>query len=91
MTNNIPNFDAMTANKLMSFWSRYNRPNRKDAAELIGDKRPGYTTLCGTLAAYASNKAAAMQCRERGDILAAEVYELICDRIFEKVPEDLRW
>ncbi len=91
MSNNIPNFDAMSANELMSFWARYSRPTRKDAAALIGDKRPGYTTICGTLAAYACNKAVAMKCRLDGDIQGAQIYELHCDQTYDRLPEDLRW
>lgn len=90
--NNIPNLDAMTEDELMAFWQRYqNRQTRKDAAELIGDRRKGYTVLAAKLGGYASNKAAAIACRSRGDIQAAEVYESICEQIYETLPSDLRW
>lgn len=88
---NVPNLDAMPEDELMAFWSRYARPSRKDAEELIGDRRKGFTTLSGRLAGYASNKATAITCRLRGDIQAAQVYEGICDAIYERIPEDLRW
>jgi hypothetical protein len=32
-----------------------------------------------------------MYCRERGDITGAKVYELICDGIYERLPEHARW
>lgn len=89
--NNVPNLDAMSADDLWAFWQRYARPSRKDAAALIGDRRRGYTTLCGALAGYASNKATAMRCRESGDITAAQCYEAIADRIYSELPDDLRW
>jgi len=89
--NTIPNLDAMTSSDLMAFWIKYRRPARKDALELIGDKREGYTTLCGSLAGYASNKATAMVCREKGDIQAAGIYEHICESIYSELPEDLKW
>jgi hypothetical protein len=88
---NIPNFDSMDREELMEFWSKYNRPRRKDAEALIGDRRKGYTTLCGDLAGYASNKAAAIGCREKGDIVGAQIYEKICDNIYSDLPEDLKW
>ncbi len=67
------------------------RPTRRDAEALVGDRRPGFTTISGSLAGYASNKATAMRCRERGDIQAALVYEKICELIHEKLPADLVW
>lgn len=88
---NVPNLDAMTDSDLMAFWKRYSRPSRKDAEELIGDRRKGFTTIAGRLAGYAANKATAMTCRARGDIQAASVYECICDSIYERIPEDIRW
>ncbi len=90
MSNNVPNLDAQTPEFLMNFWMKYQRPTRKNAAALVG-KRKGYTTLCGDLAGYASNRATAMQCRLRGDIQAALIYESICDRIYSELPSDLRW
>lgn len=87
----VPNLDAMPADDLMNFWLRYGRPSRKDAERLIGDRRRGFTTISGSLAGYASNKATAMRCRERGDIQAASIYETICERIYEGLPADCRW
>jgi hypothetical protein len=85
-----PNLDGMTADALMQFWHRFNRPSRKDAERLVGRRR-GFTTLCGALAGYASNKATAMRCRERGDIQAATIYETIADGIYDRLPADLKW
>lgn len=87
----VPNLDAMPAGELMDFWKKFQRPTRKDAEELVGDRRKGYTTIAGKLAGYASNKATAIRCRLKGQIDAATSYEAICDRIYERIPEDLRW
>lgn len=87
----IPNFDAMTQEELMNFWACYSRCGRKKAAELIGGARKGYTKLTRDLANYASNKATAMWCRERGDIERAQMYEKVCDRIYDGLPVDLKW
>ena len=89
--NQVPNLDGMSDKDLMAFWSKYHRPTRKDAAALIGDTRKGYTSLAASLAAYAVNKATAMTCRAKGEIQGAEVYEKICELIFERLPADLRW
>lgn len=85
-----PNLDGMSASDLMQFWHRFNRPSRKDAERLVG-RRKGFTTLCGSLAAYASNKATAMRCRENGNIDAALSYERIADGIYDRLPADLKW
>lgn len=86
----VPNLDGMSADDLMAFWSLYNRPSRKDAERLVG-RRKGFTTIVGSLAGYASNKATAMHCRERGDIQGATVYETIADSIYARLPADLQW
>lgn len=89
--NTIPNLDCQTSDDLMDFWARYHRGSRRDAAELIGDKRPLFTVYARNVAAYACNKAVAMQCRLRGEIDSATTYETICDQIYNRLPEDLRW
>ena len=85
------NFDAMSEDDLMGFWLKYSRTSRAQAAELIGDRRKGFTVVAKQLANYASNKATAMACRVRGDIRAALVYEQICDSIYNHLPKDVRW
>lgn len=88
---NVPNLDCMSEDELMAFWKRYSRPSRKDAEALIGDRCKGFTTMCGRLAGYAANKATAISCRLRGDIQVALSYENICDAIYDRIPEDIRW
>lgn len=88
--NDVPNFDGMTSNELWDFWKKYHRARRKDAEKLVG-RRKGFTRIAAQLAAYASNKATAMDCRRRGDITAAQVYETICNNIYDRLPSDLRW
>jgi len=91
MANTIPNLDCMSSDELMAFWKRYHRPSRKDAAELIGERRKGYTTLASELACYACNKAVAMDCRLKGNIQSALVYERCAELSYERLPDDLRW
>lgn len=87
----VPNLDGMSERDLMAFWSRYHRPSRKDAADMVGDRRKGYTDICATLANYACNKAVAMACRRRGDVVAAGVYEHSAQLCYDRLPADLRW
>ncbi len=91
MANTIPNLTDMTSEELMAFWKRYARPSRKDAEALIGDRRRGFTTLCGSLAGYASNLATAKTCRAKGDVRAAEVSEGIAGSIYARLPAAPRW
>lgn len=85
---NVPNLDAMEPDELMAFWKRYHRVGGKAARELFGDDigATGYVTAARNLAHYASNKATAIQCRLRGDITTAIMYERICDDIYARLP-----
>jgi hypothetical protein len=87
---NVPNLAAMSHDDLMAFWSRYHRATRKDAAELIGDCRKGYTSLAGTLANLACNMAVAMSCRAKGDRDGAAIYDYSVALCFDRLPEDIR-
>lgn len=87
----IPNLDGMSEKELGEFWYKYRSGGRNLSKELIGDTRPRFTSMARDLANYAINKSAAVQCRARGDVVAAMGYELVCDRIYKRLPEDLRW
>lgn len=89
METNIPNLDCMTQDDMMNFWMRHQRG--RHAKELCPDGGKGSRTTTSDLACYASNKAAAMSCRLRGDITSALMYEDICDRIYAELPAWARW
>lgn len=74
----------------MSFWSRYNRPSRKDAEELIGDRRKGFTVIASGLANYACNLAVARGCREEGKLDSAEIYDYSVKLCFDRLPPDVQ-
>lgn len=81
---NLDNEDSAT---LMSFWARTNsvRPIAF-AKQLFPNREKGYVAATKSLGHYASNKATAIDCRLRGDIPAALMYESICDRIYRELP-----
>lgn len=81
---------TMEHDALMDFWARYNRPSRKDAAALIGDRRPGYTSIASGLATYACNLAVAKSCWAGGHEQAARIYETHAALSFDRLPEDIR-
>jgi len=92
--NTVPNLDCMTRDDLsawLAYIGRTGRPQRDKAAALIGDRRKGYLAIAGHIRNYAVNKYVAMQCRTAGRVGAAIVYERICDMIYSKLPDDLRW
>ncbi len=88
---NVPNLDAMTHDALMAFWKRYHRASRRDAEDLVGDRRKGFTNIAADLANYACNKAVAMTCRLEGKVDTALGYERQADIIHSRLPFDLRW
>jgi hypothetical protein len=92
MTFDDLNLDSLEAAELMAFWGRTNsvRP-LSFARELFPSKPAGYVAATKSLGHYASNKATAIDCRLRGDIQAALMYEEIADRIYSELPEFSLW
>jgi hypothetical protein len=85
----VPNFDAMEPDELMEFWSAHNAGRGRKA--LFPDGGLGTMRATADLANYASNKATAMRCRLKGDIETAQMYERICETIYNGLPEWARW
>lgn len=87
--NNVPNLDTMARKDLGAFWARHQRGrNRK---ELFPAGGKGTVTATSALANYAINKATAMDCRLKGDIVAAQCYELACDLCYKRLPAWAQW
>lgn len=86
----LPNFDAMTPDDLWAFWHKWHLASRRQTVTLVGVRKNAlkYTY---TLANYACNKAVAMTCRAKGDIVQAQNYEHNCDALYEQLPADLKW
>jgi len=40
---------------------------------------------------YALHKLMGMKFREEGGIPEAQMFEAVCDRLYSKMPEDIRW
>lgn len=89
MQSNVPNLDAEEATALLIFWNRHQ--GGRNARDLFPEGGKGTLRATADLANYASNKATAMQCRRRGDITAALMYEDIADRIYNDLPSFARW
>lgn len=78
---NIPSFDCDHLADVQAF------------ANLQSDSMPSGLTLqeFGILREYAIWKARAMECRLSGNIARALEYESDCDRLYAKLPPDLKW
>ena len=85
-----PNLDAQTDDFLWEFWN-FARHSTLLARQLFPGRSKGHVQALGHLAGYAANKATAMNCRRKGDIRAAQVYESICDEIYARLPGWARW
>ena len=87
------NLDSETgSDDLWSFWQIVRFCGERRVARRLFPERPeGYVRATTLLSAYASNKATAMDCRRRGDITAASVYESICESIYNRLPTFARW
>jgi hypothetical protein len=86
-----PNLDCMSYEELRSFAVAVGSAPVKTARELFPDRQRGYVRAALKLKGYAWNKLTAIACRQRGDIEAAMVYENICDRIYDDLPEFAKW
>lgn len=93
------NLDAMPPADLLAFALRCRGPIGPDgtgrasgavsvkAARTLFPARPrGYVSATETLCHYAWNRYTAMQCRRRGDMISADIYETICDRLYQALP-----
>lgn len=85
----MENLDCLEPDALMRFWQQHQAGRAFRAIFPQGGK--GAKRAVADLANYASNKATAMQCRLRGEIDTARMYESICDKIYNALPEFARW
>lgn len=91
MSKSAPNLDAQSPGALRVFAERIQRDPLTAGQAIFPEMPRGYDRATCKLGAYASNKAVAMECRLRGDILAAQTYETICERLYSELPDFARW
>jgi len=84
------NLDGEQHDSLVAFWNWASHPVRA-GRELFPSRPHHYVATTRNLAHYAINKATAMDCRSRGDVAAALIYEGICDRIYDRLPHYAQW
>lgn len=85
-----PNLDAMPRSELLE-WAAVRKRGRGHARALFPSQPRLYISATRILVLYADNKAAAMYCREHGDISGALMYEGFCERLYNRLPTFARW
>ena len=85
----VNNLDCLESSELWQFWQTHQQGRHYRELFPTGGKDTKRATA--DLACYASNKATAIDCRIRGDINAALMYEQICDRIYSRLPAFAKW
>lgn len=85
---NLDDYSTESAD-LFAFWAKHQAGRR--SRDLFPDKPAGARRATADLANYAANKGTAMDCRRRGDIQTAQMYESICERIYQGLPGFARW
>lgn len=92
VANHVPNLDAMTQDQLHGFVRMYMNPRPDEASRLTGQAEPETAMdIAKLLAVYANNKAKAMESRLNGDIGDALRHEEECDKIYDRLPDSVRW
>ena len=76
---------------LFKWWLEHRSPTQAKCVELFGRAGPGSYRAMRDMANYAANKGAAMKCRLTGDISTAQMYERICDSIYQQLPDYALW
>lgn len=77
--------------EVTQFISMFGTMRGKQLANKLGLKGPKSAKTASALSNYAWNKYTAIQQRKNGNINTALQYEKIADRIYETLPEDVRW
>lgn len=92
VANQVPNLDAMTPDQLNGFVRMYMSPRPDEASRLTGQAEPETAMdIAKLLAVYANNKAKAMESRIKGDIGEAMRHEEECDKIYDRLPDSVKW
>jgi hypothetical protein len=90
--NNVPNMDSMTQDQLLGFVAMYKNPRPEESMNLTGIKNPeDAMDVARLLSFYASNKKKAMEDRLKGDMNSALAHEEECERIYERLPDEVKW
>lgn len=80
------NLDAMPKNELRKFYDIININSLKQKRILKTDKKS-----LSNLKNYAINKAVAMDLKESGNIERSSTYKTICNNIYNRIDENLKW
>lgn len=83
--------DSMTATELFAWSYHASFAPKAMRLEVFGRIGKGTVRAMKDCSHYAANKATAMQCRARGELPAALLYENIAERIYASLPSYAKW
>ena len=86
---NPADLDTAEPSDLMLFWAHYQ--NGRNFRELFPAGGKGSKRAAADIANYAANRATAAECRLRGDIEHAFLYERYAERIYADLPSFARF
>lgn len=84
-------FNLDCPNEVEEFWQTYQLVNGRRLANLLGWKGKESTNNAYLYHGYAANKITAISCRKAGNIATALSYEGICERIYNRMPDNIKW
>ncbi len=89
-TYDVPNLDGLV--DVNEMWKISQKLNRKGtASKLFPDHPKGYRAATRDLSHYAAHKSTAMQLRLNGEISRAQIYEHICNNIYDNLQDYAKW
>ena len=85
----MTNLDHESPENLMLLWKTHQ--GGRNYKQLFPQGGKGTKTAAKDIANYAINKETAIRCRIKGDIQSAQIYEGICDKIYNGLPAFAQW
>lgn len=79
----LDTLNRLNSQQLWDFWRKHRRGRRY--LELFPSGGPGSKKITASLANYASNLAVSRECRDRGDLMGANMYNSIAGRIIARL------
>jgi len=76
---------------LWELWSWMYHASNRAAADVFPDRPAGYRSAVRDIGMMAANLGTAVQCRLRGEIQTAKMYEEIAERIYQRLPGYAKW
>jgi len=77
--------------EIETFIAQFGTVSDMRLANALGLSGKGAKSVANNLSAYVWNKRTAMRQRAIGDIRSAQMYEQICENIYDELPDEVKW